>query len=180
MKSNDMEKYFTILKQQRGVFYQDWNFNQAWERPLSDKWSIGETLYHLLLMVRLFRRFSTFYIPIMIPLGYLRKKRPYKTKSNNIYEEYKQNKNRPMNAPPLIIPPSGLAKKWNISEIMWQLDYETERLQSFINSIDQDVAGQIYYPDPIAHYPNLIQSIHLLAVHEQHHFQLTKKYYLDA
>lgn len=28
--------------------------------------------------------------------------------------------------------------------------------------------------DPIAHYPNLIQSIQLLAIHEKHHFMSMK------
>ncbi|HWI49242.1 MAG TPA: DinB family protein, partial [Rummeliibacillus sp.] len=30
---------------------------------------------------------------------------------------------------------------------------------------------------PIAHYPNLIQCIDILGIHEKHHFLLCKKYY---
>lgn len=60
------------------------------------------------------------------------------------------------------------------------LDLETSRLQKKLENMDQDIAGQIYYPDPVADHPNLIQSIHLLAIHEQHHFQLTKNYYKNA
>lgn len=50
---------------------------------------------------------------------------------------------------------------------------------AILDNIDQDVAGQIYYPDPVAAYPNLVQCVRLLAIHEQHHFTITKKYYID-
>ncbi|RKQ34737.1 DinB family protein [Oceanobacillus halophilus] len=179
MKSNEMETHFQMLILQRQAFYQDkdLDFEQAWVRPLPEKWSIGETLYHLFLMVRLFRRFSNIYIPTMLPLAYARRRKPYQTETHNIYEEYNQKKKKPMNAPSLIVPPSELEKKWNITEIQWLLEYETEKIKTFIKCIGSDVAGHIYYPDPVAYYPNLVQCIHLLAIHEQHHFDLTKKYY---
>lgn len=55
------------------------------------------------------------------------------------------------------------------------LEGETDRLMVNLNTIRQDVAGQIYYPDPIADYPNLVQCVHLLAIHEQHHFNIMRK-----
>ncbi|MBR3118256.1 MAG: DinB family protein [Oceanobacillus sp.] len=182
MKSTEMEKHFNKLIKQREAFYHNrtLNFERGWNRPFPDKWSIGETLYHLFLMVKLFRRFSNFYIPVMLPLAYVRKQQSYKTEIHNIYEEYKDKKKRSMRAPSLIMPPSGLDNKWNVTEIEWFLEYETEQLKNILKHIPQDVAGQIYYPDPIAHYPNLIQSIHLIAVHEKHHFDLTLKYFSES
>ncbi|WP_164219746.1 DinB family protein [Virgibacillus sp. YIM 98842] len=181
LKSEKMDMYFNQLKIQRETFYHDTNLNFAagWTRPISGKWSIGETLYHLVLMTRLFRRISNFYIPAMLPVAYARKNKPYPSETYNIYAEYYQKKNRAMKAPSVINPPSGIEKKWNITEVQWFLEYETEKFYSLCKYIDENIAGQIYYPDPIAHNPNLIQSIHLLAIHEQHHFDLTKKYYLD-
>lgn len=179
LKSKEIEKHFDTLIRQREAFYQEsiLDFDRAWNRSLSEKWSIGETLYHLYKMIRLFRRFSNFYMPVMLPIAYIRKRKPYKTKTHNIYEEYTEEKKRPMEAPSLIVPPLGLERKWNITEIQWFLEYETDQLKNRLKFIPQNIAGQIYYPDPVAYYPNLIQSIHLLAIHEKHHFDLTLKYY---
>jgi hypothetical protein len=115
----------------------------------------------------------------MLPVAYARKNKPYPTETYNIYAEYNQKKRKPMKAPSVINPPACIEKKWNITEVQWFLEYETEKLYSLVKFIEEDLAGNIYYPDPIAHNPNLIQSIHLLAIHEQHHFELTKGYYLE-
>lgn len=52
---------------------------------------------------------------------------------------------------------------------------ETLALQWLVKNIEEDIAGHIRFPDPIAHYPNLIQAIQLLAIHEQHHFKIMEK-----
>lgn len=143
---------------------------------MPDKWSVGETIYHLVLMVRLVRKFSTFYLPVMTLYANLRKARPYKTETYNIYAEYSQMKKRPMKAPFVLMPPKNVSQKYHFTDIQQLLDSETARLKNKLSRMDERVAGQIYYPDPIAHYPNVIQSIHLLAIHEQHHFDLTRKY----
>lgn len=91
LKSIEMEKHFHTLIKRREAFYQNkmLDFEQAWNRPLPNKWSIGETLYHLFLMVRLFRRFSNFYIPVKLPIAYVGKHQSYKSEIHNIYEEYR-------------------------------------------------------------------------------------------
>ncbi|WP_096186887.1 DinB family protein [Evansella halocellulosilytica] len=179
MKSKQIHNHFIKLKQQRDEFYTDdsINFESAWTRTMPEKWSIGETLYHLVLMTRLFRRFSNIYIPIMLPLAFIRKKKPYNIEIHNIYQEFQDKKKKSMNAPFLIKPPSGLEEKWTFSEIKALLKHETDKLMANLNDIEQDLAGQIYYPDPVGKYPNLIQSVQLLAIHEQHHFNILKKYY---
>ena len=84
-----------------------------------------------------------------------------------------------MKAPSLIKPPENLEKKWTIDEIKAALDDETKRLKHLVESIDEPIAGHIVFPDPVAYYPNLIQTIHILAIHEAHHFRLTKNYYIN-
>lgn len=181
MKSEQINIHFQKLQQQRDAFYNDSgiNFADAWSRPMPDKWSIGETLYHLVLMVRLFRRFSVIYIPLMLPIAHIRKNKPYKTEIHDIYQEFRNKKKRSMNAPFLIKPPAGLEEKWNFSEIKALLERETDKLMTNLNDIEQVTAGQTYYPDPVAAYPNLIQCVHLLAIHEQHHFNIIKRYYTN-
>ncbi len=180
LKSKEINRHFQQLKKQREIFYNDCSldFKHAWRRPLPDKWFIGETLYHLVLLVRLFRRFSVLYIPVMLPIAHLRKKKPYQSEIHNIYKEYKEKKKRSMSAPSLLVPPKDLKKDYRFKDVQELLEEETKKLMDVIESMEENVAGHIRYPDPIAYYPNLIQSIHLLAIHEQHHFDLVKKYEL--
>ncbi|GAA0595369.1 DinB family protein [Virgibacillus siamensis] len=178
MKSAVMANYFQQLEQQRASFFssEGIDFSRVFIRPFPDKWSVGETVYHLMLMTKFFRKFSGVYIPAAKPVACLRRKRPYKMAIHNIYREYTEKKKRPMNAPKIIVPPPGVADKYNFDQIKEMLELETVKLRMDVNHIEQDVAGQIYYPDPIANYPNLLQSVQLLAIHEQHHFNLLKKY----
>ncbi|SHF66532.1 DinB family protein [Ornithinibacillus halophilus] len=179
--SNNFEDYFDRIQEQRKSFYQemDSNVEDVWERPYPNKWSVAETVYHLYLLLRLFRRFSVIYMPIMYPLAVLRKNKPYPTDMNNIYIEYHQKKKKPMNAPLLLNPPKNLPRKKNYDEIKKLLERETNLLKANVLPMDERIAGQIYYPDPVAHHPNLPQSIQLIGIHEQHHFNLTKDYYLS-
>lgn len=79
-----------------------------------------------------------------------------------------------MFAPFLFKPPSSLEEKWPISEIRAILEHETNQLVSNLDNIEQDIAVQNDYPDPVGAYPNLIQCIHLLAIHDQHQFIMKK------
>ncbi len=70
-----MRSYFQLLENHRNQFYKkvvELDINPS-ERPMPEKWSVMETIYHLILMVRLVRRFSTFYLPLMLPYGHLQK-----------------------------------------------------------------------------------------------------------
>lgn len=174
-----MAAYFDQLESQRKDFFQyvTDNIENSWDRPKPGKWSVAETLYHVMLLARLVRRVSAFYLPIMQPYAHFRKNRPCVKKARNIYKEYQESENRPMKAPFVLVPPRSLARKYSMKEIQALLFKETEKLYQQLANIEEPVAGQIRYPDPVADYPNVIQSVHLLAIHEKHHFDLTKKYY---
>ncbi|WP_174616114.1 DinB family protein [Virgibacillus ihumii] len=178
MKSAVLTNYFQRLDQQRTLFFnsETIDFSRVFIRPFPNKWSVGETLYHLVLMIKFFRRFSQFYIPVTTPVARLRRKKPFKTEIHDIYREHTEKQKGPMDAPKIIVPPPGLAEKYNFEEIKEILVMETVKLRMDVNHIEQDIAGHICYPDPIAYYPNLLQSVQLLAIHEQHHFNLVRKY----
>lgn len=57
------------------------------------------------------------------------------------------------------------------------LSRETDEIKKLVQNIEENIAGHIVFLDPIAHYPNLIQSIQLLAIHEKHHFMIMKNNY---
>lgn len=178
VKSERMERYFQLIDHQRDAFdqYVREAVADPWARPLPEKWSVGETVYHLYLLARLVRRFSVVYLPVMLPYGHLRKNRPYKTDIHNIYEEYTRVKNHPMPAPSVLIPPNHLSDTCTYLEVRHLLNFETAKLRMMFSNLDETVAGNIRYPDPVAYYPNVIQCVQLLAIHEQHHFDLVRKY----
>ncbi|WP_306984701.1 DinB family protein [Alkalicoccobacillus murimartini] len=180
MKSQYMDQYFDQLIEQRTHFFNQFDSRVVWLRPYEDKWSIGETLYHVYLLLKRFRQLNISYIPLATPFAKLSRHKPYLTASPNIYEQYKQTHKKPMKAPPLLIPPKHIQRKVTYSKMIQTLELETKRLRNRVAALDEDLAGHIRYPDPPAHYPNLIQGIHLLAIHEMHHFALCQNYYEAA
>ncbi|WP_067841848.1 DinB family protein [Amphibacillus sediminis] len=179
MESTYLAKHFNKLDQQREVFQHEISSYQdlEWKRARVDKWSIGETYYHLYLMIRRFRQLNHFYLPLAKPLARLRSKKPYPTNSYNIYKEYTTKRDQSMKAPSIIAPPEERKRKLTFIELTDAIEQETQLLKEMLVDVKEEVAGHIRYPDPIAHYPNLIQSIDLLGIHEQHHFNLLRAYY---
>src|SRR5690625_2010808 len=131
MKSEYMKRYFQLIDQQRHVFYYDVLEAELdpWARPLPNKWSVWETVYHLYLLARLVRRFSAVYLPLMLPYGALRKNRPYQTEIHHIYEDYTRVKNRPMPAPSVLVPPKNVGEQHTFKDIQRLLNFETVKLR---------------------------------------------------
>lgn len=179
MKSKYLSLYFEAIFNQRENFYERIANYQAliWVRPHEEKWSLGETFYHLYLMVKRFRQLNKFYLLLAEPVASLRKNTPYATKIHDIYEEYQQKQKKTMIAPFVILPPKGVENKISFNQLVEELETETKVLEQMVSAIEDNVAGHIRYPDPIAHHPNLIQAVQLIGLHEQHHFRLCAKYY---
>src|SRR5699024_5752540 len=109
--------------------------------PKPDKWSVGETVYHLYLLARLFYKTSAIYMPIAYPVACLRRKKTYNRFIHDIYKTYRIDNGKPMPAPSILIPPSGLEKKYNFTEVQNLLDVETGRLKRLLSTIPDDIAG---------------------------------------
>ncbi|GAA0310594.1 hypothetical protein GCM10008924_30250 [Gracilibacillus halotolerans] len=116
---------------------------------------------YIYLMMKWFRRLSKIYVLITKPVAALQRNKTYLTGSANVYEAYQDKNKKPMKAPFMLA----------------ELDKETKLLKLIVENIDDDIAGHIRFVDPLANHPNLIQSIDLLGIHEQHHFLLCNKYY---
>ena len=65
----------------------------------------------------------------------------------------------------------------NGKELEQLLVNETNAIKVCVQNIEENIAGHIVFLDPIANYPNLIQSIQLLAIHEKHHFLIIENSY---
>ncbi|WP_374068095.1 DinB family protein [Paraliobacillus sp. JSM ZJ581] len=174
-----MKKHFQKLYIQREEMNKEiMKFrDKEWNRPYKDKWSWGETYYHLYLMMKWFRRLSMIYIPLSKPIASLRKNKPYNVHSYDIYEQFNDKYQRGMKAPFILVPPKGIESGVNFEWLLEEIDKETNYLEQIVSNITDDVAGHIRFPDPVANNPNLIQCIDLLGIHEKHHFLLCQKYY---
>ncbi|MBM7541978.1 DinB family protein [Amphibacillus cookii] len=179
MQNESMTKHFKKIYDQRETFNHliAKNHWQIWDRPQINKWSIGETYYHLYLMIKRFRQLNTVYLPLAKPIAYIWKHSLYPIQINNIYQEYSQKHNKAMRAPSIIMPPKHGEQLISTRALFKEITHETKKLESMVTKLNERIAGHIRYPDPIAHYPNLIQSIDLIGIHEQHHFNLCQKYY---
>ncbi|KOY82158.1 DinB family protein [Lysinibacillus macroides] len=177
MKSHSMAKHFLLLQEQR-IYYlpaiQTLSQEELWHRPYEGKWSIGEHFYHLYLILKMLHT-ATKYSLFLTPIAKLQRNKPFATEIHDIYAAYKLKKGKGMPAPKILIPPKKIYFALSSQDIEQTLMNETLALQWLVKNIEEDIAGHIRFPDPIAHYPNLIQAIQLLAIHEQHHFKIMEK-----
>src|SRR5699024_11204101 len=104
IRSKSIAEHFQVLQKQREDFFEDEQvqFKDLWTRPLAEKWSVGESLYHLFLMLIVFRRFAVVYIPIMKPFAAIRNNKQYPTSIHDIYQAYTAKHHRGMSAPPFV------------------------------------------------------------------------------
>lgn len=178
MKSKYMKEHFHKLYEQREVMKNEIRsfYGEEWKRPYKDKWSIGETYYHLFLMIKWFRRLNKIYLPLSKPIATVIKDKNYKTQSDDVYNRYKEKHHKSMKAPFILVPPKRIKDKIPFRGLLEKIDKETKSLELMVSNISDDAAGKIRFPDPIANNPNLIQSIDLIGIHENHHFLLCKKW----
>ncbi|WP_144559548.1 DinB family protein [Bacillus thuringiensis] len=179
MKSENIAKHFQTLHVQRNEFLphlHSLSQEQLWYRSKNGKWSIGEHYYHLYLIARMLKVAIKFSFPL-IPYAKLRRNTPFETDIHDIYAEYKEKHGRGMKAPWILIPSKNVYHSMNVTELEELLARETDEIKKLVQNIEENIAGHIVFLDPIAHYPNLIQSIQLLAIHEKHHFMIIQNNY---
>ncbi|MEH7458292.1 DinB family protein [Bacillus sp. JJ1127] len=179
MKSENIAKHFHTLHQQRSQFLpkiQSLSQEELWYRNEDGKWSIGEHFYHLYLIARMLKVAIKFSF-VLFPYAKMRRNAPFATEIHDIFAEFKEKKGRGMNAPFILVPPKKIYHSMNGEELERLLVNETNAIQAFVKNIEEDIAGHIVFLDPIAKYPNLIQAIQLLAIHEKHHFAIIENSY---
>ncbi|RHW34001.1 DinB family protein [Lysinibacillus yapensis] len=178
MKSQSMRNHFLTLRQQRDSLVSELEYlsmAQLWERPNEEKWSIGESIYHLYLMAKMLRVAAIITIPCAKFYARRMKNKPFDRDINDIYGEYKEKRGRGMKAPFILNPPKKICHTMDFKELNCLLIDETKELSKLVENIDEEIAGHIVFLDPMANYPNLIQAVQLLAIHEAHHFRIIQR-----
>ncbi|MED0937415.1 hypothetical protein COE20_25980 [Bacillus cereus] len=179
MKSENISKHFHTLHEQRNEFLPQLHplsQEELWYRTEDKKWSTGEHFYHLYLIAKMLKVAIKFSLTL-VPYAKLRKNAPFATDIHDIYAEYKEKHGKGMKAPWILIPSKKVYYSMNVTELEQLLTRETDEIKKLVQNIEENIAGHIVFLDPIAHYPNLIQSIQLLAIHEKHHFMIMKHNY---
>ncbi|PYZ97006.1 hypothetical protein CR205_12780 [Alteribacter lacisalsi] len=174
-----MEHHFSRIYEQRDHFLTKTRplHDRVWTRPQPEKWSIGETYYHLYLMVKRLRQLNNIYLPLLSPIAKRKKKEGFPKQSEDIYTLYKKKNGKSMRSPFVLLPPKNAKDRMTFHHLVGCTSRETRKLEAQVLSLNEAAAGHIRYPDPLAHYPNIFQSIDLLGIHERHHFQLCERYY---
>ncbi|MBE9915942.1 DinB family protein [Paenibacillus donghaensis] len=183
MKSESISKHFQTLTEQRIQFLINIPYlsqEKLWNRNEEGRWSVGEHVYHLYLIMRMVK-IATKWSFGLIPYAKMKRNKPFATEIHDIYTEFKEKKGRGMKAPWILIPPKKIRYAMDGRELVQLLLKETIEMRALVGNIEEDIAGHIVFLDPIAKYPNLIQAVQLLAIHEMHHFKMIEKYYhIDA
>lgn len=178
MKSESMRTHLITLKQQRDRLLptlKSLSMAQLWERPEENKWSIGESIYHLFLITKMLRVAAIITIPCTKLYARMTRNKPFDRNINDIYEEYKEKHGKGMKAPFILNPPNKIYNTMDFNELNQLLINETLKVSKIVEDIDEDIAGHIIFLDPVANYPNLIQAIQLLAIHEAHHIRIIQR-----
>ncbi|CAM3936034.1 DinB family protein [Alkalicoccus chagannorensis] len=171
-----IETYLHELRVQRQVFRRELEAAEipVWERPYPGKWSVGETYEHLYLLLRFMRRWQNLYLPAARLTG-LKTNRPYETENQDIYAHTMRKKGKAMPSPPMF-KPKGLLKMPTARELERVLDSETHRIDWQLRGWTDAEAAAVRHPDPVAGWPNVLQGLHTVILHERHHFALSLVY----
>lgn len=164
----EFEEVFTELEDLRNEYFKTPEFNgDIHKRVVHNKWSIEEVLYHCYLLLKFTRQGSEVYLPIGKIAMKLSSSKPkhYNGDMNNIYAG-----SEPMPAPRILIPK--VNNDYSKGELRLMLEVETEKIKKLVGKLSQDEAYWITYPDPVPDYPNAVQTVKLLKIHEAHHYNV--------
>lgn len=135
-------------------------------RAVPDKWSVAESIYHCYLLLKLTRRASVYYLPIA--RAYMKLRRPrlerYMDDMSNIYRR------KTMKAPFILKPK--MKQEYTLMELRDLLEEEMEKMKRCVEKLTEEQCYWIRYPDPVPGYPNVIQAVKLLRIHEEHHYRV--------
>lgn len=165
--NKDIDEMFKELDAVRNQYFSSEIFNgNIYKRAEADKWSVGEVVYHCYLLLKLTRLVSEIYLPaskMIRRIGGFKVKVIHDT-MDNIYA------GQTMNAPRILNP--SMKREYSKGELRLMLESETEKILNIVRRLNNDDRLWIRYPDPVPGYPNVIQTIMLLKIHEMHHYRI--------
>ncbi len=162
----EIEVAFNNLHQLRKDYFSSSIFiNELNKHVEQDKWSVGEVIFHCYLLLKLTRQFSKYYVPIAKHcVALIPNRTSYNNDMHNIYA------GKTMKAPFILTPK--LNVEYHLQDLFDLLETETELLKEHVGLLNDQQVQKIRFPDPVPNYPNVVQVIKLLYIHEKHHYEV--------
>lgn len=166
--NNELQKAFEILEDTRNEFFSSRAFNgDIHTRVEDERWSIAESIYHCYKLVKLTRIGLELYLPLSkLVLRTVRCKNE-NNEMPNIYA------GKTMPAPFILVP--GNVDDLDKGKLRHLLEVETRKINKLVQNLTKREVYCIRLPDPVPNYPNIIQTIKLLEIHERHHYEIVTK-----
>lgn len=165
--NHEMKKAFEELECIRNHYFSTPEFNgEIYHRKETGKWSIGEVIYHCYLLLKLTRTSTRVYLPaakLIKKMGHFNSI-SYDNTMHNIYE------GETMKAPKVLAPK--MDRPYSKGELRLMLESETSKLKRLVENLKDEEAYWIRYPDPVPGYPNIVQAVKLVKIHEAHHYKV--------
>ncbi|MFD1415828.1 DinB family protein [Oceanobacillus jeddahense] len=163
----ELSPLFEEIQTVRDNYFDTEIFNSSIHtRAVPDKWSVAESIYHCYLLLKLTRVTTAYYVPVA--RVYMRLRRPkvkrYIDEMPNIY------RGKTMKAPFILKPK--MKRDYTLIELRELLEEETEKMKHSVDHLTQKECYWIRYPDPVPKYPNVVQVVKLLRIHEEHHYMV--------
>jgi hypothetical protein len=169
-----MRSYLDLMDaQRRAVFESLVGIDEAkvWQRPAPKAWSIGEHLDHARLLTRSFRRLLGFCYWVLLPMGWVLRRRPYPTEIDDVYER----PGFPLGVGWIWTPRHNARRPAPVSTLAGLFEEEHGRVRRFFEDKDERVLGHIWLYDPPIGRLNIVQALRVGIHHDAHHFRSVER-----
>ena len=169
-KKGYVAAYLDLLDAQHKAVFDllvDVPVTQIWQRPLPGEWSIGEILDHTRILNRSFRRLFKVIWPILYPVGWLRRKRPFVAEIDDVYAR----PDFPMQVGWLWTPKHDPADLVPVAQLRQETAVEHQKFRVWYESKDEAILGNINIYDPVVGWLNMVQALRVGVYHDALHFR---------
>lgn len=165
---HELKVIFEKIESMRNAYFSSAPFNgDIHTRVSPDKWSIAESIYHCYKLLKLTRIALQIYLPISKPIVKILPSVNHNHRMSNIYE------GKTMQAPFVLIP--GDVSHFNKGDFRNMLEKETDLIKSLVRNHTEKEILCIRLPDPVPNFPNILQTIKLIEIHERHHYKIVSE-----
>lgn len=153
----------------------DLTLEQLWTPPAEGKWSIGQSLQHLIQLLRISKYVLAYLRPLFWAASLVKLRRSYPTEFEDIYATMKKPYPAPVVFDSAKMGASIPGQDATIPELVDLLRSEARQLRAQTAWMSDADAGNCYTFHPVAGIINFHQTLGFLEVHERHHLAIMQR-----